>query len=408
MKTKALRLYGKETMQIDSFSLPPLKSGELFLEVVASAVCTSCHKTALLGEDHGRVPSDLIHNPIVLGHEFCGKIVAIGEGLEEEFSLGDSYIVQPMIYREGFEMEAVGHSYSDFGGYATTIRIPSFFIEEKALIRWHEVGAFKAAMAEPLACIIAAFRTQYHTTQKSFKPLYGTKPNGKTLFLGGAGTMGRLAIQLWAHKSQGSAQLVVYGRNLERLDRVASEWRDDSRVTTLLSREKQKLSGEKFDDIVVFAPTEELIDLGLSLLAFDGCLNFFAGPLDTTFSVPVNFHDIHYKRHHIVGSSGASLEDLQKGLELIEEGIINPSSLVAYVGGLDSAKNTILELPQLAAGKKVIYPTITLPLTPLTEFGRLATKNSIFLPVAKAIKEASGLWSAEAEEALLNIRDIKI
>lgn len=52
--------------------------------------------------------------------------------------------------------------------------------------------------------------------------------------------------------------------------------------------------GHGFDDIFVFVPNEGLVTLASSLLATDGCLNFFAGPQDKHFSAPINFYDVHY------------------------------------------------------------------------------------------------------------------
>lgn len=41
--------------------------------------------------------------------------------------------------------------------------------------------------------------------------------------------------------------------------------------------------GHGFDDIFVFVPNEQLVTLASSLLAADGCMNFFAGPQDKQF-----------------------------------------------------------------------------------------------------------------------------
>ena len=37
------------------------------------------------------------------------------------------------------------------------------------------------------------------------------------------------------------------------------------------------------------------------VLGEDGCLNFFAGPTDNRFSAEINFYDVHYAGHHVVG-----------------------------------------------------------------------------------------------------------
>jgi threonine dehydrogenase-like Zn-dependent dehydrogenase len=117
------------------------------------------------------------------------------------------------------------------------------------------------------------------------------------------------------------------------------------------------------DDVVVLAPSRDMVDLGMSLLSFDGCLNFFAGPFEKDFNVPVNFHNIHYQRHHIVGSSGASGEDIRKALQLIENGLIDPSPVVSHIAGLDSVREIVGNPAAFGGGKKLIYPQTRLPLT---------------------------------------------
>jgi threonine dehydrogenase-like Zn-dependent dehydrogenase len=409
MNSNAVRLYGKKKLKQESFKLSPLKKGEMYLDVVCNAVCTSCNKIATIGSDHERAPKSLSKNPVILGHEFCATVREVGETLNSKFNIGDSFILQPMIYEKGNEKAAIGHSFGEVGGYATTIKVPESFVEANALVKWNGVGAYKAALAEPLACIIAAWRAQYHTRKESFKPVYGTRPTGKTVLLAGVGAMGRLAAYLWKLKSEKEATLVIYGRNNEKLTAVKNEWIDDSRVTVIETgsdgeEELKNIGGEDgFDDVVLFAPSKELAELGLSLLAYDGCFNLFAGPFEEDFSVPVNLHSVHYKRHHIVGSSGASGEDLRRALKLIETGEIDPSFLVTHIGGLDAVEDTVLNLPQIGGGKKLIYPSISLQLTAISDFNKLAKLDYRFTDVAKEIKNSGGFWSPSAEDKLLEI-----
>ena len=52
------------------------------------------------------------------------------------------------------------------------------------------------------------------------------------------------------------------------------------------------------------APVRPLIEQGDAILTKDGCLNFFAGPSNTEFMAELNFYNVHYAFHHIVGTSG--------------------------------------------------------------------------------------------------------
>ena len=75
MKTKAVRLYGKEDLRLEEFELPAIKDDEILATVVSDSVCMSTFKAMEQGASHKRVPEDVAENPVIIGHEFCGEIV---------------------------------------------------------------------------------------------------------------------------------------------------------------------------------------------------------------------------------------------------------------------------------------------------------------------------------------------
>jgi hypothetical protein len=148
------------------------------------------------------------------------------------------------------------------------------------------------------------------------------------------------------------------------------------------------------------------------MLGRNGCLNFFAGPPDKEFKAALNFYNVHYERHHIVGTSGGNTEDMRISLKLMGEGCINPAGMITHVGGLDSVVRTILELPHIPGGKKLIYNHVRMPLTAIEEFGAAAAEakeplRSVFAELGRICKAAGGLWCTEAEEFLLSCKDIR-
>lgn len=79
MKTKAVRIYGKNDLRLEEFELPEPGEDEILAHVISDSVCMSSHKAALQGEDHKRVPNDVAQNPTIIGHEFCGEIVKVAQ-----------------------------------------------------------------------------------------------------------------------------------------------------------------------------------------------------------------------------------------------------------------------------------------------------------------------------------------
>jgi threonine dehydrogenase-like Zn-dependent dehydrogenase len=159
--------------------------------------------------------------------------------------------------------------------------------------------------------------------------------------------------------------------------------------------------GDGFDDVFVFAPVPRLIEDASRLLAFGGCLNFFAGPPKKDFFASVNFYDVHYMDHHIVGSSGGNTDDMRAALDLMRRNVINPAVMITHVGGLDSAKQTILDLPSIPGGKKLIYTQVSMPLTALEDFASKGRSDPFFAELARITADNNGLWSVAAEKYLL-------
>ena len=104
------------------------------------------------------------------------------------------------------------------------------------------------------------------------------------------------------------------------------------------------------------------------ILGFDGCLNFFAGPVDSKIICDVNFFDVHYKMHHLVGSSGGNTDDMKECLKLAGEGRLDPAVMITHIGGIDAQIDTILNLPKIPGGKKLMYLGKNLELTAIEDF----------------------------------------
>lgn len=159
--------------------------------------------------------------------------------------------------------------------------------------------------------------------------------------------------------------------------------------------------GNGYDDVLVMTPVKPVVEQGDQILAKDGCLNFFAGPSDENFKAELNFYNVHYAFHHLVGTSGGNTDDMRESLVMMGDGRLNPSAMITHVGGLDAVVETTLNLPKIPGGKKLIYNHKKMPLTALADFEELGKKSSFFAELDKLVKANNGLWSAAAEAYLL-------
>lgn len=87
-----------------------------------------------------------------------------------------------------------------------------------------------------------------------------------------------------------------------------------------MAEELKNLNGGRgYDDVFVYAPVETLIEQADRVLGKDGCMNFFAGPVDQSLSARINMYNVHYSYTHLVGFTGSTNEDLHDALKLMEQ-----------------------------------------------------------------------------------------
>lgn len=410
MQTRAVRLYGAKDVRLETFELRPITSGELLIKIISDSVCMSTHKTILQGAKHLRVPENVAEHPIIIGHEFCAEVVEVGDKWKDQFSIGDKVVMPPVLAYLG-GAETVGYSFEDIGGVSTYSIVYEHILDHNFLIKLNSDSYFNGSLIEPASCVIRGYKASFHLDE-NYNHIIGIKENGKVAILAGCGPMGLVAIDIALHGNIKPSMVVVTDRDPERLKRAESIFspekaaQDGIKLVFTTSSDKDELleisGGKGFDDVFVYAPVSSVVELGDSILAFDGSLNFFAGPLDAKFSASFNFYNVHYAQHHVTGTSGSTPEDMRDIVTLIGQSRLDPSVMITHIGGIDAAIDTTVNLPNIPGGKKLIYTHIELPLTALTDFAKLGKTDERFKVLDSLIREHNGLWCTEAEKYLLD------
>ena len=403
---------------METFELPQIKDDEILAKVVSDSLCMSSYKALTQATDHKRIPNDIAENPIIIGHEFAGELVEVGAKWSHKFKAGDKFSIQPALYYEDGPvgvLSAPGYSYRYIGGDATYVIIPKEVMEKNCLLAYHGEGFYPASLAEPLSCVIGAMHANYHTTPGSYVHKMEIVDGGKMAILAGVGPMGLAAINyVLSRNDRKPSLLVVTDVDQTRLDRAATyftveqaaargielKYVNTGKMQNPVDELKAISGGTGFDDVFVFAPVKPVVEQGDAILAFDGCLNFFAGPGDPAFSANMNFYNVHYAYTHIVGTSGGNTDDMVEALELMSNGL-DPAALVTHIGGLDAVIEATKHLPEIPGGKKLIYTHIEMPLTPISDFAKLGETNPVLKTLAEICDKNLGLWSVEAEAFLL-------
>lgn len=412
MNTKAVRIYGVKDLRLEEFELPTMKDDEIEARIVTDSLCMSTYKVSNQGEKHKKLPNDLKNHPVIMGHEFCGVITKVGEKWKHLYKPGDCFVAQPNLGRA--DTFSLGYSFPYVGGEATNVVIMNEAIEKGCLLPYKGEGFFEGALVEPLSCIVAGFKANFHLRDRNdYDHTMGIKEGGALAILGGTGPMGFLAIDYAIHNDRRPKHLVVTGRTQSKLDMakrlypVEEAAKYGVTLTYVLTADEDDIVEELkaltpdakgFDDIFLMAAKERLVTQAEQLLAYDGCLNFFAGPADSKFASTINFYNIHYNATHFVGTSGSNTQDMKDAIALIENKTVNVAKIATHIMGLNHVCESILNLPKMPGGKKIVYSGKEFPVTEVSAFGE---NNELEKHLKELVDAHDSLWNAEAEQYFL-------
>lgn len=322
---KASRFLGNKTFAVADLPTPHAGPGELVLRNQVCGVCgTDVHIY------HGEPGSADVNPPVVLGHEYSGEVVEVGEGVTS-FAVGDHVTVDPNIYcghcaycQNGKKqlcpsMEAIGVTRD--GGFAQYSRIPaSQAFKLEPTVPWEA-----AAMAEPLACCLHGI------------DLAGIQVGDKVCVVGG-GAIGLLMVQL--AKLSGASQIVLSEPNEKRrqvgLQLGANAALDPTRPD---SREAfaQVLGGanvviECVGNVPAVKSAFQFAGKGATVLLFS------VPKVDATFDLPL--FDV-YKKELTIKGSFVNPDTHARAVALINSGKVDFGPIITHRFTLDQLPEAI-------------------------------------------------------------------
>jgi threonine dehydrogenase-like Zn-dependent dehydrogenase len=235
------------------------------------------------------------------------------------------------------------------------------------------------------------------------------RPDGTALFVGAGGPMGQMHVQR-ALELPGGPRLVIateisderlqtlqenFAPLAEKNDRTLLVFNPANAPESLKDFVLRVTQGQGVDDVVVSVPLAALMAESAAVMKPDGMLVLFAGVPNGTFG-PVDLSNVYLHNAQYTGTSGLTLQDQASVMERAREGALSPGRSVAAIGGIETARQAMQAVMDGAyPGKVVIFPQIhDLPLMGLAE---LEEK----LPEVAARLKEGGVWSNEAEEALI-------
>ncbi len=223
------------------------------------------------------------------------------------------------------------------------------------------------------------------------------RPGDKINIVGAGGPMGMMHVI--RNICQGVEDVRVFAcdvddNRLGTLTKIAGPLAEKYDVTYKAYNPLKDKITEAFDYTALMAPIPALVTASVHSAAERGLINIFAG-IPATVTGKIDLDTYIEKRLYFIGTSGSTLEDMQRMLEKAESGQLDTNLSVAAVCGLAGATGGIRAVEKRSiAGKIVVYPACKdLPLVPLEKMSEEMPK------VAECLND--GLWTRQSELKLL-------
>jgi L-iditol 2-dehydrogenase len=319
--------------------------GELLLRVTAAAVCGTDLKIVRNGHRKLRAGQR-----IVLGHEFAGIVEAVGRGASA-FAAGQRVGVAPNAGcgrcaacrkgRSNYCPDYTAFGIDRDGAHAPWVRIPAVYLQQGNVIPLPDgVTDDAAALLEPLSCVVGGQRA------------VGVGA-GDAVLVFGAGPMGLLHVML--AKSAGARCVVMFDPASSRLPLARELGADRAADSADALREVvRRESPGGVDVAIAAAPAAGALTQALELLAPFGRLCAFAGLPAGANPVALDVNRIHYNNLIVTGTTGGSVEDYRRALELAATGRLRLEKAVAARFPLDRLADAYRAAEGGPAGKVVL------------------------------------------------------
>ncbi|MDD3415624.1 MAG: alcohol dehydrogenase catalytic domain-containing protein [Lachnospiraceae bacterium] len=305
--------------QLCDIPIPIIGMEEVLIKVKCTALCNSdveaYHYTPLVAKANYQFP-------FVMGHEFAGEIVEVGEAVQG-FRVGDRVAAEthiPCGYCEtcrGGHQHICGNHMGVLGRTVDGCFAEYIKLHQKALIRLPDSITYEqGSVFEP-------FATAVHAVAKA-------QPMGKTMLICGTGTIGQMAVL--AAKLMGAVKIFANDISTEKLERAKEFGADiliNGMTDDLVEVVKNKTDGYGVDAIIDFTGNEKVINQCIEAAKITGTI-VHVGMVGKPLTYQNFMYGVVYKELNITGIYGREMyQTWQQVSNLLETGKINLDKFVA-------------------------------------------------------------------------------
>ncbi len=335
---------GDGFVELREVAKPAADSESVLIKVKAAGIC---------GTDIHIVHDEFKYSPpVIMGHEFSGEIVEVGEKVKE-WKVGDRVVAEPhtgacrvcRLCRTGNpqicpEKRPIGSGID--GAFAEYIKIPSWLLHRIP----EKVSFEEAALTEPTAICIHCILEKTKIESGDFVAILGPGP------------IGLLAAQIV--KSADASCVLISGISRDaniRLN-IASELGIDYVVNTdeedLVSKVRQLTNGEGADVVVEASGSPLAINQAFQMVRRGGRISALGMTEKEEVKIPWNVGIMKGVQILLPFSSGCT--SWEKALSLIASKKINVASLITYCFSLRDWSNAFSLVTKGQAIKALLIP----------------------------------------------------
>ncbi|MEA4815385.1 MAG: L-threonine 3-dehydrogenase [Lachnospiraceae bacterium] len=339
MKCLVKTAKGKGNLAIMERDIPTPKAGEVLVKVEYTAICgTDVHIN-----DWEEWASSRITPPVIMGHEFCGKIVAVGEGVSEsrigELVSAESHFAChkcPLCLdeKENLCINTRGIGVHFDGCFAEYVA----FAAENAFVCNPKISPKNNAMLEPLGVAV-------HAATK-------VEISGNIVVVLGCGPIGLMATSVV--KMMGARKVICVEPNAYRAETAAKMGADiilNPMEGDIVEMVRKESDGIGPDVVLEFSGNVGAIQSATKYIRSGG--GMVIGGLPSR-EVPVDFSSVFYRGVTMYGISGREMYHTWKIMAGLLEAGLDVSECVSHVMPLEDYEKAF-EL--LAQGKalKILF-----------------------------------------------------
>lgn len=342
---KCVNYYAPMDVRIETMTeIPSISEGEVLVKIESCAICGTDIKSFRNGNPR-------IKPPQIMGHEFCGEIIGIGEGVTnyktgQRVTMATTIGCGQCVYCNNGKTnlcrsaEAMGFHYP--GAMAPYVVIPDKAVRQNHLVDVGDLDAIIASLSEPMSCAMNDISKVPDEELKS-------------ALIIGLGPLGMLHAVCLREKGVKNIVCVANpGKRYEMAEHLGFE--NVYTPAEIDGKYLELTNGEGFDLVIITAPSNEAQGKAPMYARKGGYVSYFASLPVGDEILSVNSRIVHYNELVLYGTSDSAVKHVQAAVDLLRKNPEGFRPLITHIMPFEDFHKAMEEIKVGNAVKIVLVP----------------------------------------------------